>query len=233
MPLPRFDRLAPEVRAAILAVARSHFARDGRDGASFNRIIADAGISKTSAYHYFDGKDDLFAAVAADTEARVVAVLGAWQPVDAADELWDQLATGTGRLMEHLREHPDDRAVLAAAAPGTGQDDPWIAAMVADGVRIGLIDAGPGLELITAATAAVIGVADARELRRVEPGELRRVDAGELRQTGIREPVRTGGREVRQDGGREPVRAGGREERQDGGQAALRMLLERLWAVPR
>jgi AcrR family transcriptional regulator len=249
MPLPRFDRLAPEVRAAILAVARSHFARDGRDGASFNRIIADAGISKTSAYHYFDGKDDLFAAVAADTEARVVAVLGAWQPVDAADELWDQLATGTGRLMEHLREHPDDRAVLAAAAPGTGQDDPWIAAMVADGVRIGLIDAGPGLELITAATAAVIGVADARELRRAEPGELRRaepgelrrVDAGELRQTGIREPVRTGGREVRQDGGREPVRAGGREVRQDGGrevrqdggQAALRMLLERLWAVPR
>jgi AcrR family transcriptional regulator len=225
MPLPRFDRLAPEVRAAILAVARSHFARDGRDGASFNRIIADAGISKTSAYHYFDGKDDLFAAVAADTEARVVAVLGAWQPVDAADELWDQLATGTGRLMEHLREHPDDRAVLAAAAPGTGQDDPWIAAMVADGVRIGLIDAGPGLELITAATAAVIGVADARELRRVEPGELRRVDAGELRQTGIREPVRAGGREVRQDGGR--------EVRQDGGQAALRVLLERLWAVPR
>jgi AcrR family transcriptional regulator len=225
MPLPRFDRLAPEVRAAILAVARSHFAHDGRDGASFNRIIADAGISKTSAYHYFDGKDDLFAAVAADTEARVVAVLGAWQPVDAADELWDQLATGTGRLMEHLREHPDDRAVLAAAAPGTGQDDPWIAAMVADGVRIGLIDAGPGLELITAATAAVIGVADARELRRAEPGELRRVDAGELRQTGIREPVRAGGREVRQDGGR--------EVRQDGGQAALRMLLERLWAVPR
>jgi TetR/AcrR family transcriptional regulator of autoinduction and epiphytic fitness len=249
MPLPRFDRLAPEVRAAILAVARSHFARDGRDGASFNRIIADAGISKTSAYHYFDGKDDLFAAVAADTEARVVAVLGAWQPVDAADELWDQLATGTGRLMEHLREHPDDRAVLAAAAPGTGQDDPWIAAMVADGVRIGLIDAGPGLELITAATAAVIGVADARELRQPEAVELRQAETGGLRQAeagGLRQPETGGLRQggagglgqgeaggLCQSGVGGPSRAGGREVRPAGGHGELRVLLERLWAVRR
>ncbi|WP_433790181.1 TetR/AcrR family transcriptional regulator [Actinoplanes sp. CA-252034] len=196
MPLPRFDRLAPEARAAILAVARAHFARDGRDGASLNRIIADAGISKTSAYHYFDGKDDLFAAVAADTTARVVAALGPWTPVRTADELWKQLSAGSARLSGHLREHPDDRAVLAAgppapgpsapgpsgpgpsapgpsapgpSAPGPsapGQDGGWIAAMVADGVRIGLIDAGPGVELITAATAAVIGVADARALER-------------------------------------------------------------------
>ncbi|MEU4622768.1 helix-turn-helix domain-containing protein [Actinoplanes sp. NPDC023801] len=169
MPLPRFDRLAPESRAAILAVARTHFARDGRDGASFNRIIAAAGISKTSAYHYFDGKDDLFAAVAADTAARVLAVLGPWQPVRTADELWDRLADGTARLLEHLRQNPDDRAVLAAAAPAAGTDDPWITALVADGVRIGLIDATPGVELITAATAAVVGVADTWALRR--PGE--------------------------------------------------------------
>jgi AcrR family transcriptional regulator len=174
VPLPRFDRLSSEARAAILAVARSHFARDGRDGASFNRIIADAGISKTSAYHYFDGKDDLFAAVAADTAARVLAVLGPWQPVGGAGELWERLADGTRRLLDHLRECPDDRAVLAVAAPAAGQDDPWIAAMVADGVRIGLIDAGPGIELLTAATAAVIGVADSRVL-------LGAGDAGALR----------------------------------------------------
>jgi AcrR family transcriptional regulator len=169
MPLPRFDRLAPDARAAILAVARSHFARDGRDGASLNRIIADCGISKTSAYHYFDGKDDLFAAVAGDTAARVLAVLGPWKPVRTADDLWEQFAAGSARLSGHLREHPDDRAVLAAAPPAPGQGGEWIAAMVADGVRIGLIDAGPGLELITAATAAVIGVADAQALARPGP----------------------------------------------------------------
>jgi AcrR family transcriptional regulator len=169
MPLPRFDRLAPEARAAILAVARSHFARDGRDGASLNRIIADSGISKTSAYHYFDGKDDLFAAVAADVAARALAVLGPWAPVRTADELWEQLAAGSARLSGHLRHHPEDHAVLALAPAAPGHGGEWIAAMIADGVRIGLIDAGPGLELITAATEAVIGVADARALDR--PGE--------------------------------------------------------------
>jgi AcrR family transcriptional regulator len=219
MPLPRFDRLAPEVRAAILAVARSHFARDGRDGASFNRIIADAGISKTSAYHYFDGKDDLFAAVAADTAARVLAVLGPWQPVEAAEELWDRLATGTERLLEHLRGHPDDRAVLAAAAPGAGQEDPWIAAMVADGVRIGLIDAGPGLELITAATAAVIGVADARELRQPEAVELRQPEAVELRQPEAVElrQAETGGLRQPEAGGLRQPEAGGLRQGGAGG----------------
>jgi AcrR family transcriptional regulator len=219
MPLPRFDRLAPEVRAAILAVARSHFARDGRDGASFNRIIADAGISKTSAYHYFDGKDDLFAAVAADTAARVLAVLGPWQPVEAAEELWDRLATGTERLLEHLRGHPDDRAVLAAAAPGAGQEDPWIAAMVADGVRIGLIDAGPGLELITAATAAVIGVADARELRQPEAVELRQPETGGLRQpeTGGLRQAEAGGLRQAEAGGLRQAEAGGLRQAEAGG----------------
>ncbi|GAA4937940.1 TetR/AcrR family transcriptional regulator [Actinoplanes utahensis] len=166
MPLPRFDRLPPATRAAILAVAREHFARDGRDGASFNRIIADAGISKTSAYHYFDGKDDLFAVVAADAGERVREVLGRWEPVTTPDELWERFTDGAGRLARHLREQPADRAVLAAARPRPGDEDPWISALVADGVRIGLIDPAPGLALITAATVAVVGVADARALER-------------------------------------------------------------------
>ena len=169
MPLPRFDRLPPGARAAILAVARDHFARDGRDGASFNRIIAAAGISKTTAYHYFDGKDDLFAAVAADVAGRTLAVLGSWPEATTADELWDRFADGSRRLLAHLREHPADRAVLAAARPATAEVHPWIAALVGNGVRIGLIDPGPDLELLTAATAAVIGVADARALDR--PGD--------------------------------------------------------------
>lgn len=169
MPLPRFDRLAPEARAAILAVAREHFARDGRDGASINRIIAAAGISKTSAYHYFDGKDDLFAAVAGDVAARTLAVLGPWPEAATAEQLWRQFAEGSGRLHAHLRDHACDRAILAAAKEPPAAEDPWIAAMVANGVRIGLIDPAPGAALLTAATAAVIGAADGWALD--HPGE--------------------------------------------------------------
>ncbi|RZU49354.1 TetR family transcriptional regulator [Krasilnikovia cinnamomea] len=164
MPLPRFDRLAPSARAAILTVARAHFARDGKDAASFNQIIADAGISKTSAYHYFDGKDDLFTAVAADAADRALAVLGPWTEVDSAQALWEQIATGANRLAAHLRDHPDDRAILAAARPDGHH--PWIDQLLDNGLRLGLIDPHPDIELITLATAAVIATVDAWTLDR-------------------------------------------------------------------
>ncbi|TKK87184.1 TetR/AcrR family transcriptional regulator [Herbidospora galbida] len=154
MPLPRFDRLPAESRAAILAVARAHFARDGKDAASFNQIIADAHISKTSAYHYFDGKDDLWSAVVADASGRALDVLGPWRPAESAADLWERLRAGSLRLSAHLRDHPDDRAVLAAGG-GSGGDG-WIADLVADGARIGVIDVVPGIEAATAGVFAAV-----------------------------------------------------------------------------
>ncbi|GAA1558952.1 helix-turn-helix domain-containing protein [Streptomyces globosus] len=165
MPLPRFDRLPPETRAAVLAAARGHFARDGKDAASFNRIIAEAGISKTSAYHYFGSKDDLFAADAADTAARALAALGPWEDAATERRFWEQLTDGTARLSAHLRDHPDDRAVLAAAG-GAADDGGWTARLVENGLRIGLIDPLADRELLTAATRALIDAADAWALAR-------------------------------------------------------------------
>ncbi|MGV9309969.1 TetR/AcrR family transcriptional regulator [Nonomuraea sp. NPDC003727] len=158
MPLPRFDRLPADTRAAILAVARAHFARDGKDAASFNQIIAEAGISKTSAYHYFDGKDDLFGAVLADAAVRTLTALGPWTEVATADELWEQLVAGTTRMAAHLREHPDDRAVLAGQP--LSDDGSWVRDLVANGLAIGLIAPAPGAELVTVATMGVIGALD-------------------------------------------------------------------------
>lgn len=170
MPLPRFNRLPAGTRAAILAVARTHFARDGQDAASFNRIIAEARISKTSAYHYFDGKDDLFGAVVDDAAARTLAALGPWTDVATEEELWDQLSAGTARLVAHLRGHPDDRAVLAGQ-PRLGGDS-WIQGLVANGVKIGLIAPDPSAELVAVATAGVFGALDAWALD--HPGDLDR-----------------------------------------------------------
>ncbi|MGX2995347.1 TetR/AcrR family transcriptional regulator [Streptomyces sp. JNUCC 64] len=168
MALPRFHRLSDDAKAALLAVARAHFARDGRDAASFNRIISEAGISKTSAYHYFDGKDDLFDEVAADAGARTLAALGPWVPAATPDELWRGMRTGTVRLLEHLRDHPDDRAVLAARAPGPEDGDPWIAEAVANARDLGLIGPDPGPELITLATAALLAALDGWALHHPE-----------------------------------------------------------------
>ncbi|MFG2297625.1 TetR/AcrR family transcriptional regulator [Streptomyces sp. NPDC048603] len=160
MPLPRYHRLPADAQTALLAVARTHFARDGKDAASFNRIIAEAGISKTSAYHYFDGKEDLFAAVLEDTAARTLAALGPWTAVDTPAALWEQVGTGTRRLLAHLREHPDDRALLAAGRHGSQDPGPWIRDLVGNGLRIGAIAPDPDPELTTAATQGVFDALD-------------------------------------------------------------------------
>ena len=61
MPRPRFNKLPVEKRERILEAAAKAFAANGYDGASLNRILDVAGISKGAAYYYFDDKADLFA----------------------------------------------------------------------------------------------------------------------------------------------------------------------------
>jgi AcrR family transcriptional regulator len=62
-PHPRFARLPAERRHAVLQAAAQEFAAHGYEGASLNRILEGAGVSKGSFYYYFDDKADLFAAV--------------------------------------------------------------------------------------------------------------------------------------------------------------------------
>ncbi len=51
MPLPRFEKLDEPRRRAILAAAAEEFGDLGFDGASYNRIIKRAGISKGAMYY--------------------------------------------------------------------------------------------------------------------------------------------------------------------------------------
>jgi len=60
MPRPRFEKLTAEKQERILEAAAREFAAQGFDGASMNRILAQAEISKGAAYYYFDDKADLF-----------------------------------------------------------------------------------------------------------------------------------------------------------------------------
>src|SRR3954467_846977 len=66
MPRPRYERAAPELKTAILSAARKELARAGYEGASLNRILEEAGLSKGAFYYYFDDKDDLVATVLLD-----------------------------------------------------------------------------------------------------------------------------------------------------------------------
>ncbi|MFD9302084.1 TetR/AcrR family transcriptional regulator [Streptomyces sp. NPDC060048] len=169
MPLPRFDRLPAERRELILGVARRHFAEHGTEGASYNQIIEAAGISKTAAYHYFDGREDLLTAVLDGVFHRLLDALGPWDPARDEDDFRSRFAAGSAALATHLRDHPEDLA-LADAAIGRTHAGPWrdwFGALVADGRRLGVIRTDVDHGLMVSVTAAVIRAADAWALARM------------------------------------------------------------------
>ncbi|MGW6918736.1 TetR/AcrR family transcriptional regulator [Kitasatospora sp. NPDC054939] len=169
-PLPRFHRLPAERRDAILAVARQHFAEHGPEAASYNKIIEAAGFSKTAAYQWFDGREDLLAAVLDDVLARLLGELGPWRPGADAAAFWAQLEAGASALAAHLAQHPDDLALADAAigSAGGGAWLDWFTDLVADGQRLGVIRTDVDRGLLVAATSAVLRAADGWAL-----GELR------------------------------------------------------------
>ncbi|MEU3597769.1 TetR/AcrR family transcriptional regulator [Streptomyces sp. NPDC006798] len=179
-PLPRFLRLPAERQEAILRVARGHFAEQGPEGASYNRIIEAAGFSKTAAYQYFDGRDDLLAAVLDDVLARLLGVLGPWEPAPDAAAFRAALETGTRELSAHLRAHPDDLALaeVAAARPAGAVWAAWFEALVDDGLRLGVIRSDLDRSLLVAATAAVLRAGDSWALAAWRDG--REPDTGQV-----------------------------------------------------
>lgn len=90
----------------ILAAAKEEFARYGIAGARINRIATAANASKERLYAYFDGKDELYAAV---TE-QWVAQTARETALDA-----DDLPSYVGRLFDHYLAHPADARLQAWA----------------------------------------------------------------------------------------------------------------------
>ncbi|MFE3542261.1 TetR/AcrR family transcriptional regulator [Nocardia sp. NPDC059177] len=162
MPLPRFTRLPAEEQRRILDIAQLKFAEDGVDHASYNQIIAAAGISKTSAYNYFDGREDLLYTVLDDVAARLAAVLGTWHYADNAAEFWWAVHTVEARLIDHIATHPADLALIDPAFMLREQSVflAWIAELVDNGTAIGVVTVDCDRELLVTATAAVIRAGD-------------------------------------------------------------------------
>jgi AcrR family transcriptional regulator len=171
MPLPRFSRLTQDQQQHVLSVARARFAADGVDGASYNRIIADAGISKTSAYQYFDGRADLLAAVLTDVAERASAVLGPWEDARSSAAFWSKLDEGARRLVDHLVRNPDDRALLNVGVPILDIVGSWFDRIVANAVDLGLIRSDLDPDLLLAATAKSFEAIDGWVLARISDAQ--------------------------------------------------------------
>lgn len=97
----RFFNLDPERQEAILAAAAGEFAECGYGGASINRIIVAAGLSKGSLYYYFDDKADLFTTVLERALGRLMEESG-WFDLGAVapSDFWDTVLRLTRRAMD-------------------------------------------------------------------------------------------------------------------------------------
>lgn len=85
-------------RAQILEGARRAFAQYGYEGATVAHLEEATGLSRGAIFHYFDGKKDLFAAVAVDVNRRYVRAI---------------TSGGLGEALRELaKESPDFVAVL-------------------------------------------------------------------------------------------------------------------------
>ncbi len=172
VPLPRFQRLAPEERRRILAVAARHIADRGLDGISLGQLADEAEISRSALYTYFDGRDDVITAATAAAGSAVAEAVGAWNRHADPERFWSALDDALTRMRQLLTERPELRELGDGAADGLNG---WLDEVLADADALGLVTA-PNRAFARASTAAIIGAADSLEAAQpgaVAPGDVR------------------------------------------------------------
>ena len=104
VPRPRFFRLPERERLELLRLAAEEFAREGFFGASYNRIIEQSALGKSSVYLAFDDKEDLFFTV---VRHRLPAFDGT-RPEGIAGKarFWPTVAEWLGAFVQHAVRDP-------------------------------------------------------------------------------------------------------------------------------
>ena len=106
MARPRFDKTDPVKQEAILHAAAKEFAQVGYEGASINRILLAAGLSKGAFYYYFDDKADLAATVLAGEARAWLETFHALAVPNTPEEFWDGMERINERVMTQLARSP-------------------------------------------------------------------------------------------------------------------------------
>lgn len=129
MPRPRFYRLPEEKRERILEAAAKEFSANGYDGASMNKLLEEAGISKGAAYYYFDDKADLFVTAVQHYSQELFDSI-AFDPTRlTAENFWDKIADVYRQQFTGFAERPwvfgmaKAGGSLPASSPSTGSGD--------------------------------------------------------------------------------------------------------------
>ncbi len=186
-PLPRFHRLPADKRKRILCAASREFTEHGFAGASLNRIIEEAGISKGAMYYYFHDKAHLYLSI---LEAAFEELLAISPPLDLSEltreAFWEQLERCSHEIFEQYSRRPDLARLLGTAhaarhdkgAPSldelreVGKD--WMRAVFERGQQLGAVRRDVDLELMLSLWASLDSVADAWLLEHwdeLDPGQ--------------------------------------------------------------
>ena len=113
MARPRFDKADPAKREAILQAAAKEFAQVGYEGASVNRILEGAGLSKGAFYYYFDDKADLACTVLHWIYRDVLAMCDGLQVPEDAAAFWDVVHQISRQSLEMLQRAPYSNELLS------------------------------------------------------------------------------------------------------------------------
>ncbi|MEJ1089665.1 TetR/AcrR family transcriptional regulator [Microbacterium sp. Mu-80] len=150
-------------RDPLIEATVAEFATAGYDGASLNRIIRAAGMSKSSFYHAVSSKAELFDAV---VEALIADVRSRWSPPSPADFAGDAFWVQVDRVLGDLAALGAEERALAMLGsifylPATVRSDTrsallgavreWVAEVLRVGVASGAVRSDLPVEVLVAA----------------------------------------------------------------------------------
>jgi AcrR family transcriptional regulator len=119
---PRFEKADPLKQEAILQAAAKEFARVGYAGASLNRILLAAGVSKGSFYYYFDDKADLACTVLLWAYRDVIALFDRITLPERPEDFWDTIERFSNESLELAERAPDPRDLLSRLSHAVAND---------------------------------------------------------------------------------------------------------------
>lgn len=106
MPRPRFQKLAPEKRKALLDVAAEEFAEKGFADASYNRIIEKSGLAKGVLYYYFDDKEDLYLTVLERALSQMMEQVELLASPQSASDFWVSCRRAYLQILQYALKNP-------------------------------------------------------------------------------------------------------------------------------
>jgi AcrR family transcriptional regulator len=103
---------------ALVAAGRELFAADGFAATSLDAVVAKAGVTKGALYHHFAGKRELFAAVFAAEQERLIEAVAAAAARES--DPWDAFEAGCVAFIEACQEPGAQRIFLLDAPAALG-----------------------------------------------------------------------------------------------------------------